>query len=268
MSTVYRTVNTSFWTDPKIKNLAPECKLLMLYLITCPHTNVGGIYYVPDIVVLHETGLKKTTLDTLWDTLSRLGVVLRDRKSEVVWVVNMLKYQGRGKKVFAAAATQLLNLHNSHLVKKFLQRYPAVQSFYDDKVSHRVSDTPSEFGNPDMDNDSDSDQESEKEKGPGSPQTFADVLIPEELDTHIARAALDKWLAYKRKKRQPYASPSFIETKLREFIPHGAAAFVAAVDSSIGNNWDGVFTPKDRRNGPSQQSAGKQFTEGATCDFA
>lgn len=164
MTTVYRTVNTSFWTDPKIRSLGHEGKLLMLYLVTCPHTNVAGIYYVPEIVVMHETGLKKTALDTLWDRVSRLGLARRDHENEVVWVVNMMKYQGRGGKVYAAAANALLNLHNSPLVKEFLQRYPNVEPIYADKVSHRVSMghlDQSDFGNPDMDSDMDSDKESD-----------------------------------------------------------------------------------------------------------
>lgn len=181
MTTVYRTVNTSFWTDPKVRTLKHEGKLLLLYLITCPHTNVCGIYYAPEIIVLHETGLKKATLDTLWDTLSRLELVIRDAKSDVVWIVNMMKYQGRGEKVALAAANQLLTLHNSFLVKKFLARYPAVEPLYTAKVmrrgSHgvcdRVSDGDSRFGNPDM--DSDSDQDNDQEQDSDTSCTEADI---------------------------------------------------------------------------------------------
>src|SRR5688572_3122740 len=43
----FRTVQTHFWTDPDVRKLPPDSKLLLLYLITNPHTHVSGIYYLP-----------------------------------------------------------------------------------------------------------------------------------------------------------------------------------------------------------------------------
>ena len=169
MGSVYRTINTSFWTDPKVRGLSPDGKLLMLYLVTCPHAHVGGIYYLPEVIALHETGFSKRVLDTLWDTLSGSGLAFRDRKTEIIWVVNMLRYQGRGFKVFSSVATQLLSLHKSPLIKRFLQKYPPVAVIYND----RVSDTPSEFGNPDQDMDKDNDQEQDQESYCGEAEKSA-----------------------------------------------------------------------------------------------
>lgn len=269
MSTVYRTINTSFWTDPKVRQLAPDGKLLMLYLITCPHTNVGGIYYVPEIVVLHETGMKKNALDTLWNTLSKLGLVLRDHQTEVVWVVNMMKYQGRGEKVFAAAANQLLTLHNSPLVKKFLQRYPDVESIYRDKVSRRVSHGDSQFGNPDQESDKDSDQESDKGTAIRKAALAAsDIAIPSEIDTPEVRDAVDRWLTHKRQIGKPYKSAETARHMFGDFPRAGPAAFVAAVNHSIGQNYQGIYAPSGSKNGTGKPNAGKQYDPDAKCDFA
>lgn len=161
MATVYRTVNTSFWTDPKVRALAPDGKLLMLYLVTCPHAHVGGIYYLPEVTVLHETGVTRRALDTLWHTLSKPGLAFRDGETEVVWVTNMLRYQGSGSKIFASVANQLACLHNSPLINKFLQRYPEIAPLYSDRVS-KGHQRQSEFGNPDMDMDQDNEQENEE----------------------------------------------------------------------------------------------------------
>lgn len=132
---MYRTIDTHLWNDQEVRKLPPPAKLLFLYLITNPHSHVGGIYYLPDVVILHETGLKPEALNTLWDTLSRVGLSRRDQENEVIWVVNMLRYQGNGAKIFRSVANQLRTLHNSSLIEDFLVKYPEVKRVF----RHRVS---------------------------------------------------------------------------------------------------------------------------------
>jgi hypothetical protein len=139
---MYRTIETSIWSDPAFKALPPNGKLLFVYLITNPHTHVSGIYYIPTVLMVVETGISDEELDTLWDTLSSVGLSRRDSKTDVIWVVNMFKYQGVGEKNHRSAANHLSSLHKSFLIKDFLTRYPQVRKFYKDRVSH----TPSRVG--------------------------------------------------------------------------------------------------------------------------
>ena len=138
---MYRTIDSKFWTDPKIHRLQPIEKLFALYLITNPHTHVGGIYYLPDDVVTLETGVPKRNLDTIWDTLSRVGFAKRDAELSLIWVINMFRYQGKGEKNEISVATHLKALHNSFLVKEFLKVYPAVAKRFPEGFSDRVSDS-------------------------------------------------------------------------------------------------------------------------------
>jgi len=52
-----RSVNTNFWKDPWVESLKPEEKLLFLYLITNPHTNMLGVYEVSIKRMAADTGL-------------------------------------------------------------------------------------------------------------------------------------------------------------------------------------------------------------------
>lgn len=133
---MYRTIDARFWTDPKVRGLCPNAKLLFLYLVTNPHAHVSGIYYLPHITVHHESGIPVASLDTLYDTLSGSGLARIDRPNEVVWVVNMMGYQGRGEKNEISAANHMADLHNSPLIKDFCKKYPSVAR----RISHRVSD--------------------------------------------------------------------------------------------------------------------------------
>jgi hypothetical protein len=120
---MYRTIDTTTWLDPKVRRLTPEGKLLFVYLFTNSHTHVCGLYYLPVLLISHETGIKESRLDTLLDTLSRVGLVSWDRVSEVVWVKKMFDRQGQGVKNDIAAARHLEGLHNCNLVKEFLRFY-------------------------------------------------------------------------------------------------------------------------------------------------
>lgn len=140
---MYRTIDTSLWTDPTVKRLPPLAKLLFIYLITNGHTHVSGLYFLPMMYVAHETGIPLAELDTLFDTLSGADLVKIDPDRELVWVVNMFKYQGPGEKHERGAANHLATLHNSPLINDFLKRYPAVRRFYRAEEADGVSDTPS-----------------------------------------------------------------------------------------------------------------------------
>jgi len=119
----YRTIDTRFWTDPKVRALSDEAKLVFIYLITNPHTHASGIYYLPRMFISHETGLSATKVSNALDTLSKGHLALYDDTVEGIWVVNMLRYQGRGPKIKAAAESQLATFHKSFLVAEFLSHY-------------------------------------------------------------------------------------------------------------------------------------------------
>lgn len=54
-----RYINTQFWRDSYIANLDPSEKLVFLYLITNPDTNISGIYQTPLKIIATDTGFDK-----------------------------------------------------------------------------------------------------------------------------------------------------------------------------------------------------------------
>ncbi len=56
-----RIVNTKFWDDSYITRLTPTEKLLFLYLITNPLTNISGVYELPLKRVAFDTGFSSAT---------------------------------------------------------------------------------------------------------------------------------------------------------------------------------------------------------------
>ena len=52
----YGTIQTSFWTHPKINVLSDKAKLLFLYLITGHHANALGCYRIPKEYIKADLG--------------------------------------------------------------------------------------------------------------------------------------------------------------------------------------------------------------------
>ena len=127
---MYRTICVEFWTDRKVRSLSLEAKAIFLYLITNPHTHVAGIYYLPFPTIEHETTTKGTKLVGIMKQLCESGLVQWDEEREIIWVVNMLRFQGQGQKVSQGVAYQLKSLHDSPLIEAFLKCYPQIPYEY------------------------------------------------------------------------------------------------------------------------------------------
>lgn len=68
MADKLRSVNTRFWNDSFVEELTPTEKLLFLYLLTNPLTNLLGIYEISLKRISYDTGL---TLETVRKGLER-----------------------------------------------------------------------------------------------------------------------------------------------------------------------------------------------------
>lgn len=123
-------VNTKMWSDPKFKSLSPNEKLLFVYLFTNQHAHLSGIYYLPPPVIQYETRLSEAIIGKGIDTLSIRYLIRIDTLSDVIWVVNMLKYQSTSKKIMKAVASQLETLHKCPLIEGFLDYYSKLKIPY------------------------------------------------------------------------------------------------------------------------------------------
>ena len=127
---MYRTIDAKFWTDPKVRQLSTTNKLLFLYFITSPHAHFSGLYYMPNTTVSHETGIRLADVGKGIDTLSGVEIVMADTLSELIWVVNMYRYQSHSEKLLKNIGKHLGDLHNSALIGAFLDHYSDLEIPY------------------------------------------------------------------------------------------------------------------------------------------
>lgn len=91
----YSKVAPQFWIGETGKRLRghPEAQIVALYLITNPHANMLGLYYLPRLFIAHETGL---SAEGASEGLSRCIEAMfcgYDDSAEVVWIFEMARFQ-------------------------------------------------------------------------------------------------------------------------------------------------------------------------------
>ena len=92
----YGKVSPRFWTGTTgrdIKNKGLEATVVAMYLMTSPHTNMLGIYYLPIIYISHETGLSIEGATKGLAGCIEGGFCEYDAPLEMVWVKKMAYYQ-------------------------------------------------------------------------------------------------------------------------------------------------------------------------------
>jgi uncharacterized phage protein (TIGR02220 family) len=93
-------VSPQFWigeTGKQIKSLGIETQLIALYLLTCPHANMIGVYYLPVTFISHETGIPSEGALKALHSLSEVSFCTYNKATEYVWVHEMAYYQAGGQ---------------------------------------------------------------------------------------------------------------------------------------------------------------------------
>lgn len=86
-----RIINTRFWIDDYISNLDPIEKLLFLYFLTNPATDICGVYELPLKNIALDTGIDKEMAIKVLDRFTRDGKIIYHKG----WVIikNFIKHQ-------------------------------------------------------------------------------------------------------------------------------------------------------------------------------
>lgn len=91
----YGVVSPKFWIGETGKSLRgkPESQIVALYLMTCPHANMIGVFHCPLVYIAHETGLSFEGASKALASLSEARFLTYDEASETVFVHRMAAYQ-------------------------------------------------------------------------------------------------------------------------------------------------------------------------------
>ena len=120
---IYRTIQMSFWTDPKVvDDFTPEDKYFYLYIMTNPHTNLAGCYEISYKQMSDETGYSKDTVARLLKRLEEVHEVIKySPKTKELLIVNWSSYNWTKSKDFLTALFKNIESVKSLDFRAFLE---------------------------------------------------------------------------------------------------------------------------------------------------
>ena len=183
----YVKVATRFWTDEKIINLDPETKVLYLYCLSSPHSNMAGFYRLPKAYIQADLGLSKEQLDKGFNKLLDKGLIKYCERSSIILITNYFKYNSiQNKNQAKGAASRTSELPKNSLVEDYVK---AINSYADKYKEELMKGLPEAFnkvfGNTDTDTDTDTDTESESESEEKIDENFDSEKLFEKNKNHF-----------------------------------------------------------------------------------
>ncbi len=135
----YGIVFSQFWIHPEIQSLSIDGKLLAVYLLTSPHTNMLGCFRLPLGYIAEDLNWTHRRVKKGFKELFQMGFVLRDEASNWLLIPNFLKWNpienpNQGKSIVKlfqhipsetpiyASIIKVLLEHGQHLEEAFLKR--------------------------------------------------------------------------------------------------------------------------------------------------
>jgi uncharacterized phage protein (TIGR02220 family) len=127
----YAKVSGRFWsgeTGRRLREAGRDAQAVALYLITCPSSNMLGLYYLPLPTFCHEVGISKEGASKALRRVSEASFAFYDAPSEYVWVLEMARWQigtaldPKDKRV-TGIKRELEMLRKSPFFNEFLKRY-------------------------------------------------------------------------------------------------------------------------------------------------
>lgn len=116
----YAKVSIKFWTDEKILSLSEKTKLLALYLLTSPHSNSLGLYYLPLQYVSADLGFGVKEVMEGIKELEKIQFCIYDENTRVVFLPNFLTYNSfQNVNQVKGAVAKLSELPDTVLFKEF-----------------------------------------------------------------------------------------------------------------------------------------------------
>jgi uncharacterized phage protein (TIGR02220 family) len=89
---IYGSVQIAFWENSDIQNLSDQSKLLAIYLLTGPHSNMLGCFRLPDGYITEDLKWEIQNAKKSFNNLSEINFLTRDLDSSWVSIHNFLKW--------------------------------------------------------------------------------------------------------------------------------------------------------------------------------
>ncbi len=225
-----RSINVKFWTDEWIEKLDQKGKLLFLYLLTNPLTNLLGIYKISIKRISFETGL---TDEAIKDCLKSFESISKCFYfDEYIILVNHIKNQNLNTNMVKNVMSDFDNLPNSLKDKLKLNHSECFESL--SKGLQTLSTL-----------------EKEKEIEILKVEKEIEIVFPENFSDN-RKNLFKNWFQYKKEIKDYYKSQKSIDALFKKYGNFSDDNLMLMIENAIANGYKGIFELKqiNKKNNP------------------
>ncbi|MCT0124124.1 hypothetical protein KUA00_03735 [Proteus mirabilis] len=255
----YGKVSPQFWigkTGKEIREKGHEALIVSMYLLTNPHANMIGMYYLPIIYMAHETGLGLEGASKGLLRCIEAGFCHYDEDAEVVWVIEMAKYQiASSLKPSDNRCIGIQREYDSQPKNQFLSMFYDKYKDAFNLSSARESSIKNGRGlEGALKTLRSQEQEQEQEqdiKPPKSPLKKKSVqkrgfnILEEKIPDWLNPEVWEKWIEYRKEIKHPIKSKQTFSGQIKLLTECYELGFSPEeiISKTITNGWQGLFKP-------------------------
>jgi hypothetical protein len=164
-----------------------EAQVVSFYLMTSPHANMLGLYYLPILYIAHETGLGLEGASKGLKSTIEAGFCSYDEDTEMVWVHEMAAYQvGKalkpGDNRCAGVRSEYASLTENPFLSLFYERY---KDDFHLNVKRESCPTPEGASKGLRSQDQEQDQEQEQDKDLSGHGSATPQMVDPPMKLHL-----------------------------------------------------------------------------------
>lgn len=88
----YGKVHTSFWTSETIRSMSEDARSLAIYLLTCPHNTIAGVFRLPDGYICDDMQWTSERVANAFAETVAKGFANRCETTKWVWINKHLEW--------------------------------------------------------------------------------------------------------------------------------------------------------------------------------
>lgn len=89
---MYTKIESQFWKDEKMIKLSGDARYLMLYLLTSPHRNMIGCYFLPEPYAFFDLGMSPERFQQALSQLVKSERIKYDTDNHILLIPNYLRF--------------------------------------------------------------------------------------------------------------------------------------------------------------------------------
>lgn len=253
-----RFISTSFWDDAWVQSLNISEKLLYLYLMTNPLTNIAGVYELTEKRIAFDTGFTPATITKVMKKFEKDGkaffrhgyVILPNWPKHQHWnnrskvkkgidsilESTPLEVMATLVKVGYKYPLEHLFPEGSYKGYEGLSKGHVVPSCYIDTDLDSDSDT-----DIDLDSDIDTDTDTESDGNDAKKSESDEIPNPLDLLSPEYKETFDSFIAFRKEIKKPM-TPKAVLLALKKLsqLPSDEKR-IECIENSIMNGWQGIF---------------------------